>query len=644
MARPDLAGGAASWLDRAIGWLSPRAGLARHIDRQRLSRAYEAASPRDTWRPRRSGASANTDHAADAAIIRSKARALVQNVPYVRAGLDALVDNVVGTGIATYSTAPAEAERAAIDALWAEWCAVADADGRSNWQGLQATAYRAMEQDGEVLIRLRPRLLTDGLPVPLQLQVLEIDWLDTHRSSGAAGSNQIINGIEYDSLGRPVAYWLYDAHPGDANTARGALRTQSRRVPADRILHLYAPERPGQGRGISRLAPVIARVRDLQLYEDAELARKNLETRLSVLVSGDATMLAQPQQYGSTIDTASAQQTGDLGQLPSGGIVSVPPGLNVTTVAPTAAPGYADYVKQQLHLIAAGLGVTYEMLTGDMREVNFSSARVRLIDFRRHVEAMQWLCLAPRLLLPVWRAFVDAAVLAGKLRRPQYACDHSTPKWEYVNPQQDAESELKLISSGLLTYSESLRRRGYKPETVFAELKSDLDKLRDLGVLDTLLQLQGRTKADSATADQATAADAAAARALAEKALERAATRPSELHVHTPEVRNHIAVPPAPAPDVHLHVDRLEATVRADLQATIATPATAAPQVDVHNHITTPVPEVRADVHVPAPQVDVHAHISTPRRRIDGMVERDQHGRVLRTTQVETDLPADGGE
>ena len=42
-------------------------------------------------------------------------------------------------------------------------------------------AYRAMEQDGEVLIRLRARRLEDGLPVPLQIQVLEIDWLDSQQ-------------------------------------------------------------------------------------------------------------------------------------------------------------------------------------------------------------------------------------------------------------------------------------------------------------------------------------------------------------------------------------------------------------------------------------------------------------------------------
>ena len=166
-----------------------------------LTRAYEGASQKDGWRPRRAGASANTDHLADGAILRTRARALVQNVPYIARGLESLVANTIGTGITPRSLSPSGDK---IDALWADWAKVADADGKSDLYGLQAMAYRAMEQDGEVLIRLRARRLEDGLPVPLQIQVLEIDWLDSSKM-GANGTNTIMNGVEYDVLGKIVA-------------------------------------------------------------------------------------------------------------------------------------------------------------------------------------------------------------------------------------------------------------------------------------------------------------------------------------------------------------------------------------------------------------------------------------------------------
>jgi len=472
---------AANLLDRLIGIMNPDAGLRRLRARDMLTRAYEGASQKDGWRPRRAGASANTDHRADASSLRARARSLVQNSPYIARGLESLVANTIGTGITPRSLA---ANAADIDKLWTDWTRVADADGRLDLYGLQAAAYRAMEQDGEVLIRLRTRRAEDNLPVPLQLQLLEVDWLDSSKT-GTNGNNTITSGIEYDALGRVVAYWLYDQHPGEIiSFNRG--RASRYPVPASSMMHLYKPQRPWLRRGFPRLSPVIARVRDLQLYEDAQLQRKNLETRLSVLASGDVTNMSMTESESQ----ATVRNTGELGTLASGGITQVPAGVNLTVVEPKVAPGYVEYVKFSLHLVAAGMGVTYEMLTGDVREVNFSSARVALLEFRRGAEQTQWLTLIPKLLEPIWRAFIDAATLAGKIPRADYSCDFSTPKWDYVNPEQDVKADLAEISGGLSTISEKLRRRGYKPELIFAELKRDFDRLRSDGTLDLLLQLQ----------------------------------------------------------------------------------------------------------------------------------------------------------
>ncbi len=469
-------------LDRIVGWVNPHAGIARHFARQQLARAYEAASPRDTWRPRRAGASANADHRADAQAVRVKARALVQNVPYIEAGMEGLATATVGTGIIPRATGR---EKEVINELFKEWAKVCDADGRFDYYGLVRAAYFAMEQDGEVLVRKRTRRPTDGLPVPLQLQLLEIDWLDSARS-GTLNGNPIINGIEYDMLGAVAAYYLWDQHPGEVAVTRG--RAQSQRVPAKDIIHLFNPKRPGQGRGFSRLAPVISRVRDLQLYEDAELARKNLETRLSVLASGDITQMENPASLGGAGDQA--QGSRDLGDLGGGTVVGMPAGMNFTVVEPKAAPGYVDYVKYQLHLIAAGIGVPYEMLTGDMSGVNFSSARVRLLDFRRMVQAIQWLVVIPKLLMPIHDAFVEHAHLAGRIKGRDKSVDFSPPKWDYVNPEQDVRADQAEIGAGLSTISEKLRQRGYDPEVVFAEWKSDYDKLTGLGIFETMLFMQ----------------------------------------------------------------------------------------------------------------------------------------------------------
>ncbi|MCV2365539.1 phage portal protein [Paucibacter sp. DJ1R-11] len=467
-------------LDRLIGWVSPGAGLQRHHSRQLLTRAYAAALPGDTWRPKRPNASANADHAADAPTLRAKSRSLIQNVEYIAAGMNARVAHIVGTGIipkwgGRHGNVLAD--------LWPQWVKVADADGRRDLYGIQAAGVRAMDADGEVLIRLRSRRMSDGLPVPLQLQLLEIDHLDTTITRGN-GNNAVVGGCEVDALGKVVAYWLWPQHPGDQGQLRQR-NQRSTRVPAAEIIHLFAPTRPGQGRGFPRLSSVIPRARDLQLLEDAELQRKNLEGRLSVLASGDVAGMAEGAQYSGGPGAGAS-----LGELASGGITQIPAGMNVTVIEPKAAPGFVDYCKYNIHLICAGAGFTYEQATGDMREVNFSSARVRLLDFRREIEQLQWLTVIPQLCERICAEFAAYAALAGVIQgKLDYTVEHSTPKWDHVNPSQDVDADLAEIAGGLSSISEKLRRRGYDPKQVFDELAEDIKGLQERGIWDALVML-----------------------------------------------------------------------------------------------------------------------------------------------------------
>lgn len=471
-------------IDRIVGFFNPVAGLRRTAARKLLARAYEGANTNDGWRPRRAGASADADHLGDAKRLRDRARSLCQNVPYITRAMSGLCAATVGTGITPESTAKRDAD--AITALWEQWGAVADADGVHDIYSLQAMAYLTMERDGEVFIRRRMRPAEDGLPVPMQVQVLEADYLDTARAGSTAAGRQIVNGIEYDAIGRVRAYWMFTTHPGSARWSYGI---ESKPVPAAEIIHLFAPDRPGQGRGITRLAPVIARTRDLMLYEDSELQRKNLETRMGLVASGEVSALSNPpSDYHAGVDGTGA----DLGVLPSGGITQIPHGLSLTQIEPKAMPGVDAYIKLQLHLIAAGVGVPYETMTGDMSEVNFSSARIRQIDFRRECEQMQWLTLVPRLCNPLWRWFIDAARLAGKVRAPDYGVDWATPRWDYVNPEQDVKAEIAAISAGLLSPTEALRRRGYKPKRVYAEMGADFKAMTDSGAMDLMQFIAGK--------------------------------------------------------------------------------------------------------------------------------------------------------
>jgi capsid protein len=115
---------------------------------------------------------------------------------------------------------------------------------------------------------------------------------------------------------------------------------------------------------------------------------------------------------------------------------------------------------------------------------------VALIDFRRSVEQVQFLLVIPVLCRRVWREWVDAAVLSGAMPQTEYAVDWCTPKWDYVNPLQEVNADNAEVQGGLCSISEKLRRRGYKPDLVFAEIKSDMERLASDGTLAYLLAMK----------------------------------------------------------------------------------------------------------------------------------------------------------
>lgn len=461
----------------------------------RRGRAYEAASHHDGWRPRRGGASANTDHRADATALRNKARALEQNVPYIQRGFDSLVSATIGTGIELASTAVSDRVRAVLNERLEQWRDTCDFDRVNGLDALFAVAYRAQEVDGEVLIRRRTRR---GPGAALKLQLLEIDWLDSLKFGETNAGARIINGIQYSSDGDIQGYWLFESHPGDQGWMGGV--GTSKLVPASEIIHLYAPKRPGASRGITRLAALISRVRDMQTYEDAELQRKNIEPRIGILASGSPD--ADPGNYPGMSPPASGGGAGgdeflqayadeNAEEISSGGVTYLPHGMNITPFEPQSPPGFVEYMGYNLHLVAAAMGVPYESITGDMRRVNFSSARIRQMEFRRDVEQMQWLHLVPRLIKPIWGWFVESVQLETGIAADT-SLEISMPRWDYVNPKQDIEAEIAAIGAGLMSPSESLRRRGYKPERVFAEIASDYAALEASGAIKLLQFMANR--------------------------------------------------------------------------------------------------------------------------------------------------------
>ncbi|MCU0971901.1 MAG: phage portal protein, partial [Gammaproteobacteria bacterium] len=396
-----------NWLDRAIGAVAPGAGLRRARQRQMidaLARAYEGARlgrRTESWVA--GGTGANAEIGPALARLRDRARDLVRNNPYAAKAVSALVSNMVGTGLLPRAVAdPGLAAEA--DRLWTAFAAHADADGLTDFAGLQALIARSLVESGEVLVRLRERRSADGLPVPLQLCASGEARTGCPCRCSCRCSRPTISTARRPASSATAA----TSCRASSSTRSGAggrtgssrpIPARAARVPADRVLHLFERLRPGQVRGIPWFAPAMLKLRDLDAYDEAELVRKKIEACFAAFVTGvqDEETLgrARIEPDGARIET-----------FEPGMIEYLEPGRDVKFAAPAASGGYGEYMRLQLHAVAAGVGLTYELLTGDLSQVNYSSIRAGLIEFRRRMEALQWQLLVPGLCAPVWRRFI----------------------------------------------------------------------------------------------------------------------------------------------------------------------------------------------------------------------------------------------
>lgn len=497
-----------TWIDRTLSTFAPRWHLQRvraRVAAELVLRHYEgAAIGRRTQGWVRSGADANAANGGAAlAMLRDVARDLVRNNPYAESAVATIADHVVGWGIVAKPT-PANPKAADVWKAWAETTAC-DADGRHDFAGLQKLVMSAVVESGEVLVRRRRRLLTDGLPIPLQLQVLEPDFLDTGRTVGSLpNGGQIIQGVEFDAIGRRVAYWLFPQHPGASSysTSTAALFPASRRIDAADILHVYKARRPGQVRAVTWFAPVIIRLKDFDEYEDATLMKQKIAALLAVITS---------DVDGSSAPLGTADDTANPGTdtIEPGAIINAPAGRTIEVVQPPAVNEYKDYASVNLHAIATGLHVPYEDLTGNFAEVNFSSARMARLRHWAGVEDWRWRLLIPQFCAPVWGWAMEAAAILGLEHPP--AAQWTAPPAPMIEPDKEGLAYQRNIRTGIMSLSEAIRERGYDPEALLAEIAADNKRLDELGLV---LDSDARQMTQAGQAQSAATANAANARGL----------------------------------------------------------------------------------------------------------------------------------
>lgn len=393
------------------------------------------------------------------------ARHAYRNNGNMKRGLRMVVSNIAGTG-------PLPCSRySELQKVIRAWLPQADSRGRMSWGHLVRTILLMDRIDGEAFVRLRPRRLSDGHVLPLQLELIETEQVAYDWTMPGANGNPIITGIEIDALRRPAAYWMYPEHPLDGlmQAVTGNVGVPSP-VPAASVLHVFSSVRGNSWRGDSSLLPALVRLYNLNSYEIAEQTRKNVSTLFAGYITREAGQEGTPLVGEEQVDynealSQLALEPGILAELPAGTRID-------WNSPPDTGTSYEPYVRFALMYLAACCDSTYEDFTGDWRGASDRTWRAAQVAMRQFADEERDR-LERQLLNPLYRQLVDLAIATGQWSPPPgtkpwelYECRWSWPGSKNPNQFQEYNALLLAIQAGLMSRDAAIEEMGEDPAEV----------------------------------------------------------------------------------------------------------------------------------------------------------------------------------
>jgi lambda family phage portal protein len=433
---------------------------------------YTATDPRRKVLPlghRPGNSTANQVLTASLSGLRAYSRNLERNNPTARAGVEGLVANVVGTGIALE---PDTGDKTTDDLIRAEWNALIDSCdvcGRRTFYALQGEAFRDIVVAGEFLWRIvvDPARIKEGLS-PIAILPLEAEWLDeTANTSGRPGEDGLtwIGGVGIDGYGRARKYRI--RHPEYAGGDYEILSDKE-------LIHDFERRRSLQARGEPWFAPIIETLQQERDLVDTELAGAKVTASIGLVITSQAHGALDTTEDGDDEDPAQS--------LRLGGVSRMYPGEDVKAFAHTRPSQQIAPFRQMLRGdIAASLRLPQRFLDRDVSRANYSSMRADMLDSERLLAPVrEWFghATAGRLYK---MALPYLALRAGvKLPRANYKL---LPDGQpYVDPYKDIQGAAMGIATGLTTWETEIAKRGGDYRAVWAQAKRERDEAKKLGL------------------------------------------------------------------------------------------------------------------------------------------------------------------
>lgn len=455
-------------VDAVINFFNPVAGNVRVKARAATAAVmnYDGASRgRRTYGWKAPGTAADASGYGGGRIqLRNLSRDFVRNRALAMRAREVIIGAVVGSGIMPSINAPGMSARRKdqIKAVIEQHLLTKDIDalGENTLAMMQEIIMGAVITDGEVLARRRyrdPRFSPD-LKLPFQVQLLEADYLN--ETITAWGQNMVFEGVEYGPTGRIEAYHLWDDHPGAIRRMGSVIN--SSRVSARDIIHVRRTDRPGQTRGVSWFAPVMMTLGEISDYQEAQI----LKQRMAALLAGVI----------STEEDATGANVADISELSPGALVKLPPGNTVNWTDPPKVDGYGEFMGEAIGMIAIGMGITRESLSGNLSGVNYSSGRMGHLVQDRNVQRWQQNLMIEQFCVGIEAWTLEAWRLMSTLPKPDFTLDWTAPRRPLIDPTKEIPAFIEAVDAGMTSMQRVQREQGLDPEVIRAERVQDIEK------------------------------------------------------------------------------------------------------------------------------------------------------------------------
>ncbi|MEO1989638.1 MAG: phage portal protein [Martelella sp.] len=449
---------------------------------------------------------------------------VARNDGWGAAGTTRLVDNIIGAGWklaarpnhTTLGLTFDQAEEIAtqIEGLWRDytqdvdmWC---DAERTKNMAGILGLAARnRFGPEGEAFGVI---IWQDDAPL-FQTAVHMIDPARCSNPKGTLDSEFMRDGVAIDAYGAPQGYHFRRSHPGDiyaGNTNLWSWEYVERSTEWGRpiVVHTFDPKRPGMTRGASDWAPIMRSIKQSTDYEDFESQAAMLNAIMAAFIETPF----DPEEMMNALDADGGDGTlakiyGEISAAQSAYYGTAPinlPGVRVNTLLPgekatLTKPEHPNanfevFVNAALRKVASAVGLTYEQLTMDWSQVNYSSARAALLEIWRGFTAKKG-GFAAQFMAPIYRAWLEEVFDKGLIDLPEGAvsfdanpsawchADWIGPGRGWIDPLREAQAAGERLDRKLTTLQQESAEQGRDWKMDADQLAREARYYRSLGLV-----------------------------------------------------------------------------------------------------------------------------------------------------------------